>query len=130
MFIWTYFLVLVLLFGFTPIEQQHPISCFCDKWHLCSMGQWVKWHPRGHLVLAGSDDMTAWLWNADTAACMAVFSGHSGPVTCGDFSPDGMFCFLLAPFNCLWSRSPTRLKVFVKLYNLIWSDELFCSLFW
>lgn len=40
-------------------------------------------------MLAGSEDVTAWLWNADTAQCMAVLSGHSGAVTCGDFTPDG-----------------------------------------
>lgn len=51
--------------------------------------QWVKWHPRGHLILAGSEDFTAWLWNANSGACLNVFSGHSGPVTCGDFTPDG-----------------------------------------
>lgn len=43
-------------------------------------------------MLAGSEDVTAWLWNADTAACMAVLSGHSGAVTCGDFTPDGRSC--------------------------------------
>ena len=43
-------------------------------------------------MLAGSEDVTAWLWNADTAACMVVLSGHSGAVTCGDFTPDGRSC--------------------------------------
>ncbi len=35
---------------------------------------WVDWHPRGDIVVAGSDDFTAWLWNAQTAACMQVDS--------------------------------------------------------
>lgn len=52
----------------------------------------MEWHSRGHLVLAGSEDFTAWLWNADSAACMAVFSGHNGTVTCGGFTPDGTIC--------------------------------------
>lgn len=52
----------------------------------------MEWHSRGHLVLAGSEDFTAWLWNADSAACMAVFSGHNGALTCGGFTPDGTIC--------------------------------------
>lgn len=51
--------------------------------------QWVKWHPGGHLVLAGSEDATVWMWNADKNAYLNMFSGHSGSVTCGDFTPDG-----------------------------------------
>ncbi|KAL6318264.1 hypothetical protein AAG906_035807 [Vitis piasezkii] len=30
--------------------------------------KWVRWHPRGHLVLAGSEDCTVWMWNADRSA--------------------------------------------------------------
>ena len=33
---------------------------------------WVQWHPRGNVLLAGSEDFTAWLWNAQTGACMHV----------------------------------------------------------
>ena len=33
---------------------------------------WLDWHPRGDLILAGSEDFTIWLWNARTGACMAV----------------------------------------------------------
>jgi WD40 repeat protein len=57
------------------------------------VGQWVKHHPRGNVVLARPEDFTAWLWNVETAACMTVLSGHGGWVTCGDFTPDGTFFF-------------------------------------
>jgi WD40 repeat protein len=34
--------------------------------------EWLRWHPKGDVILAGSDDFTAWLWNAQTGACMQV----------------------------------------------------------
>ena len=33
---------------------------------------WLQWHPRGNVLLAGSEDFTAWLWNAQNGACMHV----------------------------------------------------------
>lgn len=39
--------------------------------------EWLSWHPRGHVLLAGSADYTCWMWNADTGAFMQLFSGHS-----------------------------------------------------
>lgn len=66
--------------------------------------QWVRWHPRGHLVLAGSEDSTVWMWNADRASYLNMFSGHGSSVTCGDFTPDGMYLLfiliLLGCFSC------------------------------
>uniref|UniRef100_A0A7R9VPV1 Anaphase-promoting complex subunit 4 WD40 domain-containing protein n=1 Tax=Chlamydomonas euryale TaxID=1486919 RepID=A0A7R9VPV1_9CHLO len=50
---------------------------------------WVRWHPKGDVVLAGSEDFTMWMWLAQSGQFMQVFSGHSGPVTCGMFTPDG-----------------------------------------
>lgn len=61
----------------------------------CEVAQWVRWHPRGHVVLAGSEDSSVWMWNADTSAFMNTFLGHGGSVTCGDFTPDGTCLFLL-----------------------------------
>lgn len=62
--------------------------------------QWIRWHPRGHLVLAGSEDSTIWMWNADKGACINTFSGHGGSVTCGDFTPDGIYLlFFLVIFG-------------------------------
>ncbi|XP_075092098.1 uncharacterized protein LOC107812411 [Nicotiana tabacum] len=50
--------------------------------------EWVRWHPRAH-VLAGSEDSSVWMWNADNMAFMNMFLGHRGSVTCGGFTPDG-----------------------------------------
>nr|GFC15607.1 angio-associated migratory cell protein [Tanacetum cinerariifolium] len=51
--------------------------------------EWVKWHPRGNLVLDGSEGASVWMWNADNSAFLNTFFGHASAVTCGDFTPDG-----------------------------------------
>ncbi|KAH9945448.1 ribosome biogenesis protein Sqt1 [Epithele typhae] len=50
---------------------------------------WLKWHPKGTVLLAGSNDTTVWLWQLPSGNTMQVFAGHMGPVACGDFTPDG-----------------------------------------
>ncbi|KAI0040255.1 WD40 repeat-like protein [Auriscalpium vulgare] len=50
---------------------------------------WLRWHPKGPVLLAGSNDSTVWLWQLPTGNTMQVFAGHSGPVQCGEFTPDG-----------------------------------------
>jgi WD40 repeat protein len=57
----------------------------------------VSWHPRGRILLAGSEDFTTWMWNVDTGATMGVLAGHNGAVTCGQFTPDGE---LRCPCGC------------------------------
>ncbi|KAI4988818.1 hypothetical protein ZWY2020_036135 [Hordeum vulgare] len=54
--------------------------------------EWLKWHPRGPALLAGSDDHMLWLWylgGDPENYLMNVFAGHRRTVTCGDFTPDG-----------------------------------------
>jgi len=51
--------------------------------------EWLSWHPRGDIILAGSSDFTAWMWNGKTGEFMASFAGHAGSVSCGGFTPDG-----------------------------------------
>jgi len=50
---------------------------------------WLRWHPKGAVLLAGSNDCTAWLWQLPSGNTMQVFAGHTGPVQCGEFTPDG-----------------------------------------
>ena len=45
--------------------------------------EFVAWHPRGKVLLVGSHDLTACLFNAEQQQCMQVFSGHTGAVTAG-----------------------------------------------
>jgi WD40 repeat protein len=41
------------------------------------------------LVLTGSCDRTAKLWNSDTGECFKTFEGHGDAVYAAAFSPDG-----------------------------------------
>ncbi|KAI6039902.1 ribosome biogenesis protein Sqt1 [Pisolithus marmoratus] len=50
---------------------------------------WLRWHPKGTVLLAGSNDSTVWLWQLPSGNTMQVYSGHTGPVQCGEFTPDG-----------------------------------------
>jgi WD40 repeat protein len=49
----------------------------------------VAFSPDGKLVLTGSGDGTARLWDAATGNEIRAFKGHEGPVTSVAFSPDG-----------------------------------------
>ncbi|KAL0580970.1 60S ribosomal subunit assembly or modification protein [Marasmius crinis-equi] len=49
----------------------------------------IRWHPKGTVLLAGSNDSTLWLWQLPSGNTMQVFAGHSGAVQCGEFTPDG-----------------------------------------
>jgi WD40 repeat protein len=54
--------------------------------------EWLAWHPRGPVVLAGSADGTVWMWDVTRRAlanCMQVFAGHEEGVTAGGFDPSG-----------------------------------------
>ncbi len=55
------------------------------------MMQWLAWHPKGNILLAGTESGSAWMWLTANGTCLQVFSGHEiGQVcTCGGFTPDG-----------------------------------------
>ncbi|PSR75544.1 hypothetical protein PHLCEN_2v9024 [Hermanssonia centrifuga] len=50
---------------------------------------WLRWHPKGSVLLAGSNDTTVWLWQLPSGNTMQVFAGHTSAVLCGEFTPDG-----------------------------------------
>ncbi|KAH7921031.1 WD40 repeat-like protein [Leucogyrophana mollusca] len=71
---------------------------------------WLRWHPRGSVLLAGSNDSTVWLWQLPSGNTMQVFVGHTGPVQCGEFTPDGKRIITACADGTLifWDpRSPT-----------------------
>jgi len=50
---------------------------------------WLDWHPKGAVLVNGTGDGTVWMWQLPSGRNMNVFSGHTAPVTCGNFLPDG-----------------------------------------
>ncbi|KZO90687.1 WD40 repeat-like protein [Calocera viscosa TUFC12733] len=73
---------------------------------------WLRWHPRGSVLLAGSNDSTVWLWQLPSGNTMQVFAGHEGPVHSGNFTPDGKRIVTADQAGTLiaWDpRSPTPL---------------------
>ncbi|KAG8935952.1 hypothetical protein FRC02_005427 [Tulasnella sp. 418] len=50
---------------------------------------WLRWHPKGTVLLAGSNDSTVWLWQLPSGNTMQVFAGHEAPVQAGIFTADG-----------------------------------------
>jgi len=51
--------------------------------------EWMQWHPRGNVILAGTEGGAIWMWHGVDGSCMMVFSGHISSCTCGGFTPDG-----------------------------------------
>ena len=51
--------------------------------------EWLRWHPKGDVILCGGNDGTCWMWLATSGGCMRVFAGHDGAVLCGAFTCDG-----------------------------------------
>lgn len=53
-------------FGRRP-HLSTSISCGCN--------QWLRWHPKGPVLLAGSNDTTVWLWQR-TFSCSASLTTY------------------------------------------------------
>lgn len=49
----------------------------------------LSWHPRGPVLLAGSADSVAYMWNAAKCKFMVAFAGHEDAISCGGFTSDG-----------------------------------------
>ncbi|KAK6247734.1 hypothetical protein QUC31_019299 [Theobroma cacao] len=57
--------------------------------------EWVRWRPKGHQFLAGSEDYSVWMWNADNRC--RLFSGYGASVTCGQpHHTDGLTCLSIS----------------------------------
>ncbi|OWM65753.1 hypothetical protein CDL15_Pgr015177 [Punica granatum] len=80
--------------------------------------EWVKWHPRGPLVLAGSEDATVWMWNADNkSAYFNIFSGKTICTGCDDaairiWNPKtGEIIHVVRGLTCLTISSDSNLAI-------------------
>ncbi|KAJ3438430.1 division protein 1-related [Anaeramoeba flamelloides] len=64
--------------------------------------EWIRWHPKGPVLVAGSSIGNTWMWmikkrqsktNKEKIRVkvqfLGTFSGHSGCVNCGEWSNDG-----------------------------------------
>ncbi|XP_078408852.1 angio-associated migratory cell protein isoform X2 [Cetorhinus maximus] len=50
--------------------------------------QWVEWHPCAHVLLAGTDEGSCWMWKIPSGDCK-TFAGTGCQATCGKILPDG-----------------------------------------
>uniref|UniRef100_A0A2K6ESS7 Angio-associated migratory cell protein n=1 Tax=Propithecus coquereli TaxID=379532 RepID=A0A2K6ESS7_PROCO len=53
-----------------------------------SLLQWMEWHPRAPVLLAGTADGNTWMWKVPNGDCK-TFQGPNCPATCGRVLPDG-----------------------------------------
>ncbi|KAF8583725.1 WD40 repeat-like protein [Ramaria rubella] len=74
---------------------------------------WLNWHPKGSVLLAGSNDSTVWLWQLPSGNTMQVLASHVGPVNAGVFTPDGKK--VLTGSECLLLTTPTSDSPLLKL---------------
>ncbi|KAK4702953.1 ribosome assembly protein SQT1, partial [Phenoliferia sp. Uapishka_3] len=72
---------------------------------------WLDWHPKGNLLLAGGADGTVWLWSLPTGNTLHVLSGHIDSVTCGRFTPDGLFSLFIEGYisNAVLAKSGKKI---------------------
>ncbi|KAM6152256.1 angio-associated migratory cell protein isoform 2-T2 [Erethizon dorsatum] len=50
--------------------------------------EWMEWHPRAPVLLAGTADGNTWMWKVPNGDCK-TFQGPNCPATCGRVLPDG-----------------------------------------
>ncbi|KAK2460342.1 hypothetical protein APHAL10511_007731 [Amanita phalloides] len=91
-------------------KENHRIWEFLTELQGPDEVMFLRWHPKGPVLLAGSNDSTLWLWQLPSGNTMQVFAGHTGPVNCGEFTPDGKKIVSACAGNIfiIWDpRSPT-----------------------
>ncbi|KNC69507.1 hypothetical protein SARC_17982, partial [Sphaeroforma arctica JP610] len=59
----------------------------------CTEVEWIQWHSKGYVLLAGSSDGNIWMWKVPSGALMSVLSNHTDSVRDGGFSADGKWIF-------------------------------------
>lgn len=77
----------------------------------------LSWHPRGPLLLAGSADQVAYMWNAAKSKFMMAFAGHEAAVTAGSFSGDGKLVVTASLDMSLRVWNPTTGETIKRVLN-------------
>ena len=90
----------------------------------------ADWNPRDSLVLTGSQDGTARVWNLETGGEITSFLGHSGGISAVAWSPDGQRALTASWDNTarLWNpHSGEQLALFEGHLDLVasvvWSRD-------
>lgn len=100
--------VLIVFFDGSPVPST-PLTGPGDTVHF------LTWHPRGPILLAGSSDHVAYMWNALKAKFLMAFAGHEGPVTCGAFTSDGKQVVTASQDTSLRVWNPSTGQVLVRI---------------
>jgi angio-associated migratory cell protein len=77
----------------------------------------LAWHPRGPLLLAGSEDCVTYMWNAAKAKFLMAFAGHEAAVTAGGFSGDGKLVVTASLDMSLRVWNPTTGETLKRVLN-------------
>lgn len=95
-----------LMLTYGTAKNSLPLHGHTDRIEL------VAFDPTGELVLTGSLDQTARLWNARTGRPLRELSGHGGLLTTAVFSPDGsrVLTTSLDGLGRLWEVETGELK--------------------
>lgn len=75
----------------------------------------INWHPKGPVLVGGSEDYNAYIFSAKKGDCMAVLSGHAGGVTGCDFALDGRAVVTTSADGTLRLWAPKEGKCVAKL---------------
>lgn len=100
--------VLIVFFDGSPVPST-PLTGPGDTVHF------LTWHPRGPILLAGSGDHVAYMWNALKSKFLMAFAGHEGPVTCGAFTSDGKQVVTGSQDTSLRVWNPSTGQVLVRI---------------
>ena len=75
----------------------------------------VKFSSDGNLVVTGSRDHTARIWDSRTGALLHTLRGHFGTVNDASFSPDGHWVVTAGPDTAaLWSADTGERKFYLQ----------------
>ena len=99
-----------LMLTYGTAKNSLPLHGHTDRIEL------VAFDPTGELVLTGSQDQTARLWNARTGRQLRELRGHGGLLTTAVFSPDGnrVFTTSLDGLGRLWEVETGELKASLR----------------